>query len=457
MKKTLISIILIFVLLFSSVFCIPVSAYQINNYTMHHEAGLLVYLGSEKDEIIYSHNADKKMFPASITKLLTALVMLDNVDDLDNTKFTYTTSANNLILGTGSVVLNLKIGEELTARDALAALLVSSCGDVAYLIAENVGGTVAEFVDMMNKKAKKIGLKNSHFANPTGLHDDNHYMTANDIYTLAKKAFANKEIKKYASLSRAHISPTNKSEERVIVTSNGLINPNSDAYYRYAGAAKTGYTSEAGRCIVSLASYGGYDFLGVVLNAQAKPKRYDFADMANMFRWGFLNFEYKTVFADTTPIEEVPISLSSDTDHLPLCFDGGLKALLPKDADSSTLTYKITLDRSEFEAPIEKGTVVGTAKIFYAEEEIGTVNVVAAETVKSSGLLVFVDRIKNFFSSPFMVILYMVVGLVAAIFVIWIILLNTQKSKSRKPKVKYRPFSKKELREMEENAQKDES
>ena len=455
MKKTLISIILILVFVFSSLFCIPASAYQINDYTMHHEAGMLVYLGSEKDEIVYSHNADKKMYPASITMLMTALVMLDNVDDLDNTKFTYTTSANNLILGTGSVVLNLKIGEELTARDALAALLVSSCGDVAYLIAENVGGTVDQFVDMMNKKAEKIGLKGSHFTNPVGLHEEDHYMTANDVYILAKKAFQNEEIKKYASLSRANISPTNKSDERVIVTSNGLINPNSDAYYRYAGAATTGYTSEAGRCIVSLASYRGYDCLGVVLGAQTKPKRYDFADIANMFRWGFLNFEYKTVFADTTPIEEVPISLSSDTDHLSLCFEGGLKALLPKDADSSTLTYKVTLNQSEFEAPIKKGTVVGTAKIFYAEEEIGTVNVVAAETVKANGLLVFVNGVKNFFTSPFMIVVYILVGIVGVIFIFWVVSLNAQKSKSDKPKVKYRPFTKKELREMEENPDND--
>lgn len=422
-------------------FSVPANAYQINEYSLHHEAGLVAYL--DTGTVIYSKNADKKMYPASITKLMAAIVMVENISDLENTKITYTNSANNLILGTGSVVLNLKVGEEMSARDALAALLISSCGDVAYAIAEHVGGSNEGFVEMMNRKAEEMGLENTHFQNPVGLHDDTHYTTANDIYKMAVAAFDNELIKEFCSTSRYTLAATNMSGERTIVTSNMLLNPNSNVYYTYAEAGKTGYTEKAGRCLVSTASYKGYEYIAIVLGtATPGGVRYDFIDIANMFRWAFNNFEYKSVFESTTPITEAPISLSSDTDHLPICFEGGLKTLLPKDADASTIDYEIKLNSPTFEAPIEKGTVVGTADIFYAEEKIGTLNLVAGQTVESSAILVFLDTAKNFFTSSFMKAVYIIAVAAVVIFVLIVIIMNSGKKNKRR--VKYIPLSKNE-------------
>ena len=150
MKKRLFSIILVVFLLCSM--AIPVGAFNINTYEMHHEAGLVVYL--DNDTVIYEKNADEKVYPASITKLMTAIVMLENIDDLESEYIVYSKTALNNILGTGSAVYagdGLKVGEKMRASDALAALLISSSGDVAYAIAEHVGGTIQNFVDMMNK------------------------------------------------------------------------------------------------------------------------------------------------------------------------------------------------------------------------------------------------------------------------------------------------------------------
>lgn len=443
MKKKLLPVLIaIFVFLFS----FPANAYNINGYEMHHEAGMVIHL--DTGTVVYSKNADKKMYPASITKLMAALVMVDEIKDLENTMIPYTKEANNLILGTGSVVLNLKIGEEMNAKDALAALLISSCGDVAYAISEYVGGTTQGFVDLMNKKAKEMGLKNTRYENPVGLHHEDHYTTANDIYKLANEAFKNKLIKEFCAKSRYTLSATNMAKERTIVTSNMLLNPNSNVYYKYAGAGKTGYTEKAGRCLVSTASYNGYEYMTIVLGA-ATPggARYDFIDTANMCRWAFNNFEYKSVFDPTTPVAEAPISLSSDTDHLPICFKNGLKAILPKDADASTINFDVKLSSPSFEAPIEKGVTVGTADIYYAEEKIGTLELVAGQTVKASPMLVFFKAVSDFLTSGFMKIIYVAIAGITAIIIIWIIFLNYGKKKSRK--VKYVPLSKHELEDKE--------
>ncbi len=443
MKKKILPLLLIILTL---CFSIPANAYQINGYEMHHEAGMVISV--DTGTVIYSKNADKKMYPASITKLMSALVMVEEIEDLEGTMIPYTKEANNQILGTGSVVLNLKIGEEMSADDMLAALLISSCGDVAYAIAEFVGGSTEGFVDLMNKKAEEIGMNNTVFTDPVGLHDDEHYTTARDIYKMATAAFQNKLIKELCAKSRYTLGATNMANERTIVTSNMLLNPNSNVYYTYADAGKTGYTEKAGRCLVSTASYKGYEYMAIVLNtATPGGVRYDFIDIANMFRWAFNNFEYKSVFDSNTPVTEVPVSLSSETDHLPICFKDGLKTLLPKEADSSTISFDIHLTKPTFEAPVNKGQTVGSADIYYAEEKIGTLELVAGQTVEASSVLVFFKTASDFLTSGFMKIIYVALAVAALTFALWVIFLNFGKKKARK--VKYIPLSKRELEEQD--------
>ena len=452
MKKIITALILVFTLVFTGIFPLSASAYRINEYEMHHEAGMVINL--DTDTVIYEKNADKRIYPAAITNLMTALVLTDNVSDMENTKITFTSSALYQVLGTGLVTLNLQVGEEISAKDALAALLVSSCGDAAFAIAEHVGGSTENFAEMMNKKAKEMGLNNTHFTNPIGLHSEEHYSTARELCALAKAAFEVDIIKELASTDRIQLGATNMSKERYIVTANSLINYTSDAYYRYAEAGKTGYTDQAGRCVVSTASYNGYNYLAIVLNAAFPDgRRADFTDITNMFRWAFNNFEYKTVFDKTTPVAEADVILSNDTDFFTVRFEDGLKALLPKDADASTLEYEIKLNSDPFEAPIKKGQRVGTADIYYANEKIGTLNLVAAQDVDSAGLSVFLKSVGDFFTSKgvktVVIVLVVIIALVVAVLVGWILLLNYGKKRDRK--VKYRPLSKKERKEWDEN------
>ncbi|MBO5872970.1 MAG: D-alanyl-D-alanine carboxypeptidase [Clostridia bacterium] len=432
MKKTCIALILIFSLVFS----IPASAFQINDYELHHTAGMLVSL--DTGDVLYSKNITQKIHPAAITSIMSAVVACENITDLKGTKIIYSKKANNKVLGTGLPILQLKIGEEITAYDAVASMLIPSCADAAFALAEYVGGSIDSFVEMMNEKADALGLENTNFTNPVGLDDKQHYTTAQDIYKLMVHALKNDIIKELLSKSRYTVSATNMSDERIRPTVNFMLNPNSDYYYRYAKGGKTGLSKD-GRCIVSTASYNGYNYLAIVLGVKTSSgTRTDFNDCSNMFRWAFNNFEYKTVLEGNEPVTEAPVELSAETDHISLCFEGGLKTLLPKEADASTVDFKINLNKESFDAPINKGDILGTADIYYAEEKLGTLNLVATQSVKSSAVLVFARAAKNFFTSTFMKIVYVIIAAAAIIFLGSVIKMNMGKGGKRK--VKYIPL-----------------
>ncbi len=442
MKKKIFALILALIVIFA----LPASAYELTGYELHSEAVMLVSM--DTGDVLYAQNENEILYPASITKLMTAIIMVENIEDLDSTYITYTREANNLILGTGSVVYNLQIGEKMKARDALASLLISSHGDVAYAIAEHVGGTISNFVDMMNTKAAEMGLANTRYVNPVGLHDDEHYTTAVDIYKLAKYAFEIDVIKEMASKATYKMEATDIHAARTISNSNMMINPNSNVYYQPAVCGKTGFTDEAGRCLVSMASSDGYTYMAIVLNSKTiRGTRNEFVDSANMYRWAFRNFEYKQVLSSATPVEEMKVELSNEADFVQLTLENGLEALLPKDADSSTISIKSHPIAESIDAPVTKGQVLGTADIYYAEEKIGTVNLVAANDVELSKALKFMRDAKEltskFFSSPIMIAVYILIGLVVVIFIGLTVYLNTNKKKRRR--VKYKPISKEEL------------
>lgn len=442
MKKKILSLFLIFILLFS----VPVSAYEITGYELHSHAAMLISL--DTGDVLYAKNENERVYPASITTLMTAIVMIENIDDLDNTYLTYSNEMNNLILGTGVVVYHLKVGEQIKARDALASLLLASHGDVTYAIAEHIGGSLEGFVELMNAKAEELGLSNTHYVNPIGLHDDNHYTSATDIYKLAKYAFEIEIIKELTSKATYRIESDGNKSAKVITNSNMMLNPNSNVYYKPTVCGKTGFTDEAGRCLVSIASNSGYNYMAIVLNSKTvNGTRNEFVDSANMYRWAFRNFEYKNILSTSTPVSEMPVNVSNDTDFVQLALQNGLEALLPIKADSSTITIEPHLLYESVDAPVSKGDILGTADIYYAEEKIGTVNLVAVNDISVSYFRKIIRdtgvTIKKVFTSPIMIAVYILIGIGAIVLIVFTVNLNLNKKKRRK--VKYRPLKKDEL------------
>lgn len=425
-----------------TVIAVPInaSAYEVSGFDITAKAGMLVSL--DTGEVLYSNNIDKKMYPASLTKIMTVTLMLESEKYNPDGKVAMTKEVQKLISGTGSSVSNLQIGEEITQLDLVYTVLMSSFGDCAYLAAIYYGGSVDNFVDMMNNKAAELGLSGTHYANPVGLHDDNNYTTVRDVYTLTKYALENQTFKTVCESPRYTIEATNMSPARTISTTNFLQDTTTNYYYQYAHGVKTGFTDEAGRCLVSTASYGNYSYMCILMNCPNNTgSRVEFTESANLYRWAFNNFSFKEVAGSSDPVCEMPVELSFDTDFVALYFEKSFKTVLPNGADDSTIVVKPKLSKEKTEAPVKKGEILGTADIIYAEQVIGTVNLVAGNSVKASRLLVGLKYVKRFFASAYMKIVYAVIAVAVLIFIFMVVRLNITRIKKRR--VKYIPYRKK--------------
>ncbi len=434
-----------FFIIFLTIFCVfpslNPSAYEVTGFEIKAKAGMLVSL--DTDEILYENNIDQKVYPASITKIMTTILMLENEKFDPQGKITMTESALDLVLGTGSSVSYIKEGEEFTQLDLVYLVLMSSYGDCTYLAAEYYAGSVDSFVAMMNQKAAELGLSGTHYQNPVGLHDENNYTTVRDIYTLTKYALQNETFKTVSETHRYPMPATNMSGERTLVTTNFLQDANTNYYYPYAKGVKTGYTDEAGRCLVSTASFNNYNYMCILMGCPPKAdRRYEFLESAELYRWAFNNFSFKEIASSTEPVCEMPVELSLETDFVPLHFKNKFVSVLPNEADESTIVIKPHLTAESTEAPIAKGDILGTAEVIYAEKVIGTVDLVAGADVKSSGILVVAKHIKSIFTSIYMKLIIGLAVIAVLIFIILCIRLNIARLKKRK--VRYIPYGKKE-------------
>lgn len=440
LKKTF-SIIFVCFLIILSVFSpICASAYEVTSVEITAKAGMLVSL--DTGEILYENNIDDKVYPASIAKIMTAVLILESEKFDPDAKVTLTKEVLDMVLGTGLAVSLFTEGEEFTQLDMLYMVLVSSFGDITYQAAIHYGGTVENFVDMMNRKAEELGLSGTHYSNPVGLHEEETYTTVRDIYTLSTYALQYDLFKEITSSAR-HKVTTSSGTTRTLSTTNFLLDSSTNYYYKYAGGVKTGYTDKAGRCLVSTASYNGYNYMCILMNCpNSASKRYEFVESKELYRWAFNNFSYKEVANSTEPVCEIPVELSLDTDFVPLYFEKAFITILPNEADDSTIVVKTHFENETAKAPIKKGDVLGKAEIIYAEQVIGTVNLVAGNDVKSSTLLIMATAVKNFFTSTYMKLFYIVIAIIVIVFIILCIRLNYARLKKRK--VRYIPYDKDE-------------
>ena len=413
------------------------AAYEVTEFEISAKQGMLICL--DTDEILYEKNIDDKLYPASITKIMTATVILESEKFKPKKKIAMTEEILDMVLGTGSAVSNLKAGEKITQLDLMYTILMSSFGDCTYLAAQYYGGSVEGFVDLMNAKAKELGLSGTHYQNPVGLHDDENYTTVRDVCTLTKYALKNETFKKIVESSRYTIPATNMHGERTLSSTNLLQDNTTAFYYQYAKGVKTGYTDEAGRCLVSTASSGGYNYMCILMGCPPNDTKH-FSDSRELYRWAFNNFSFKEIADSTEPVCEIPVELSLDTDFAPLYFKEPFISVLPNGADDSTIVIKPELNYDSVEAPIKKGDILGKATVVFAEQVIGTVDLVAGEDIEQSKLLVAVKYIKEFFASTYMKILYAAIAVLIIVFIILVIRLNMATIKKRK--VKYKPYKK---------------
>lgn len=387
MKKTcfVISIVLILTLVFA-----PCSALAYTP-TFEVDGSNALLANPDTGDVLYSTGADDRILPASTVFLMVALVVCDNTADFNET-VEVDTSPRATLSGTGALVSNIRSGEVLTVDQLMHFLLISSYNDVALFLAERVAGDVDTFVELMNERAQSLGMNDTHYVTPHGLNREGQYTTVNDMYKLAKAIFANEYLVGIMNQSRYTVPATNLSGERILPNTNYMVSSYTSYYYKYMVAGKTGNGDE-GRCLVSIASKDGTSYICIVARCDASTRQ-EFQDTRNLYDWAFDSFQYKTIVTkgELVPVS-VPVELSWDCDSLTLAAGDTVVALLPKDADLSTVEYRAELTRESFDAPIHNGDVFGTASIVFADETVGVVQLVASQTVEGS----FVLRVWRFF------------------------------------------------------------
>lgn len=445
MLKRIFSIFFAFFIIFTLLATpVSVSAYQVTGFDITAKNGMLISM--DTGEILFEKKVDAKVYPASITKIMTAVVILDSGKFDPHGTVTMTEDIETLVTGTGSSVSNIKPGEQFSQLDLLYMVIMSSFGDCTYLAAKLYGGSVEAFVDMMNEKADQLGLEGTNYSNPVGLHEEDNYTTVRDIYKLTTYALKNSTFKEICETTRYKMPATNMHGERNLSTTNFLHDSNTNYYYQYAKGVKTGFTDEAGRCLVSTASYKGYNYMCILMGCPANEKNH-FTESANLYRWAFNNFKFKEVATSTEPVCEMPVNLSFDADYVPLYFKEPFVTILPKEADESTIVVNYKLKSDSVDAPVKKGDVLGKAEVIYAEKVVGTVDLVAGNDLSANTLLVIFDMVKSFFTSIYMKVFYIIIGIAVAIFIIICIRLNMSNTKKRK--VKYIPYSQEDRRRHE--------
>lgn len=419
-----------------------VTAAAANAPATNAEAALLI--SPDSGMVLYEKNADERRYPASTTKIMTALLVLENVADLNETVTAQASDFETLEADSSSA--GIKEGETVTVEDLLYGLMLPSGNEAAYMLARHVAGSYEAFVDMMNKRAEELGCTGTHFVNPCGLHDDNHYTTARDLYKIAYAAMQDETFADIADTVQWNMSKTNIQEERKVLTTNQLIFSSYQPWaYAYCKGIKTGNTSQAGNCFVGYAEYGDAKLYSVVMGCDSSSLEYSnipasFTDTKALFEWGFESFTSKTLARQGDTVGSVNVRLSTDTDQLVLTVKNDLISLLPADLDVEDLGEPQITAPESVNAPIKAGDVIGSATYSYNGTTYGTVELVALSDVERSTVLYYADLLSNFFQST----VFKVILIVLAVFVVLYILFNLtfggmrRRNQRKKMRTRYR-------------------
>ena len=367
------------------------------------KAALLV--DANTGTVVYAKGEHEELYPASLTKIMTALLTLEAIDagklSMDQ-ELTATATALEGLSSDGSSA-GIKVGETMSVRNLLYCMLVVSANEACDILAEAVSGSVSAFVAAMNAKAADLGCENTHFVNPNGLHDPQHYTSAWDMYLITKAAMEYPDFMTICDTAAYTVPATNLNAERKLYTTNHLLSNWRVIGYRNTEAhgIKTGTTDAAGHCLVSSAMRGSLHFISVILGADRVVENgvgniRSFSETTRMFNYGFDNFTYKTIVEEKEVIQEVPVSLSK-MDHVTVHPAKDIEVLLPKVLGAGDLERTITLEEP-VEVPVEKGQKLGTMTLSYDGVTYATVDLLASFDVEASKLMTFWRDVKAFFA-----------------------------------------------------------
>lgn len=384
----------------------------------------VLLLDSSSGAILYEKNAHEKLYPASTTKIMTAILTLEYCKLTD----VVTVSSNAIYsVPNGYSHANLVEGEELTIEQLLHVLLIPSANDAANVLAEHIAGSIESFCSMMNSKAIELGCECTNFKNPSGIHDDEHTSCAYDLGLMGKCAMQNPTFRKIVSETRYTLPKTNKyfEENRIFNTTNELLKVNyssraNNYYYENAIGMKTGYTVKANQCIVAAAKKNDVEVIAVVLNGSNTENGLSsrFLDCKTLFNYAFSNYSALKICEENDVISAINISnATKNTKNLNLVASNSIHATVNNDSALQDIPKQITL-KDKLKAPIAKGEVLGSVT-YTVNDKTYSSNLVAESDVLVSNFVKYV------FTYLFL-------------FMILLILISLLKPKKRRRKKKYK-------------------
>ena len=332
--------------------------------------------------IIFEKNSNEKLPPASMTKIMSMLLIMEAIDNEKISLSDEVTISPNAASMGGSQVF-LQSGEKYKLEELLKGVAIASGNDAVVALAEHLAGTVDKFVSLMNNKAKDLGLKNTHFENPHGLDANNHYTTAKDMAVMAKELVKYEKILEYTSIYEYYM-PKPDSSKTWLVNTNKLVK-----FYEGVDGLKTGFTEEAKYCLTATAKKGNLRLISVVMGVESSDLRS--SDTVNMLNTGFNSYELKNIFNNNQKLGSIKVN-KAVKEKIDIYFKDDINLLLDKTKDDFKKKYTYKIKTYNVKAPIKKNTIVGKADIIEDNKVIKTVDIVVKEDVKKANMFNYLKK-----------------------------------------------------------------
>ncbi len=357
-----------------------------NTLDLAKNATSAIMLESSTGEIIFQKNANEKRPPASMTKMMSMLLIMENIKK-GNLTFEEEVTASAYASSMGGSQIFLKAGEKMKVEDLLKGIAIGSGNDATVAMAERIAGTEEAFVKLMNNRAKELGLTNTNFKNSTGLDAENHYSTAYDMSVIARELVKHKKILEFTGTYEDYLRKDSASPFWLVNT-NRLVR-----FYKGVDGLKTGYTKEAGYCLTSTAEKDNMRLITVVMNEPSTQIRN--GETSSMLDYGFNMYSVNKILDTDTSLQKSKVELGSvlEVEIVPT---EEVKILNNKNSDERNVTYELELNT--IKAPVKKGDIVGKIKVYEDNKVINEINATVKYDVdKANVFKIYYRNLKNLF------------------------------------------------------------
>lgn len=380
MKKVLLVLIGIVLLLPN----VKVNAEELN---LAENAKSAILIEASTGEIIFEKNSHERLVPASMTKMMSMLLIIESIEKgIISWDEMVTVSENASSMG-GSQIL-LETNEKMSVSDLFKGIAVASGNDAVVAMAEKIAGTEEAFVDMMNNRAKELGLKDTNFKNPHGLDTANHYSSAYDMAMIARELSKHEEVFKYTSIYEDYLRQ-NTDKEIWLVNTNKLVR-----FYDGVDGLKTGYTAGAGYCLTATAKKNGMRIIAVAMGEPDSKTRN--AEITSMLDYAFAQYEIEMVLSTDSILGKKKVEKGKQ-EYATIVPTGNINLLYKKTDNRKNVTYNLKLN--DLKAPIKQGDIVGMVEIKDGDTVLNTIDVTVSSDIKKANVFeLYLRNLKNIFN-----------------------------------------------------------